>query len=310
PELELSTGLTRHCSSTESDGSVTPVNIVVALTVDGSLNVDEFRNLFYTRVLQKRDRNGNLMFGKFYKTITQFLGYPCWTREKKFELANHIVEFDYHREGVNRFDENRLKTFLTKLMNEPWVNGKSYWNITLVPDYNEEVTTLIILKWQHALADGFSMRSVLEALSVNETIPMSSNENSDSRNVKALANNIRLGTQMLKNIWKTLMAIFLFPYDLASFKAKAASHDVNLWVTDVNARRDEYEISFTKSFPVDAIKSAQAKFGVGFQTVLFTAVSAALERALKKYDLPIAKMLLADYSKPVIPHPKGLTNSL
>ncbi|CAG7734628.1 unnamed protein product, partial [Allacma fusca] len=75
PELTLPTGFTRILG-TLNNGRIGPVNTMSVLTVDGYMGVTEIQNLFDKRVLQKRDRNGNLLFGKFCETITHFLGYP------------------------------------------------------------------------------------------------------------------------------------------------------------------------------------------------------------------------------------------
>ncbi|CAG7832508.1 unnamed protein product, partial [Allacma fusca] len=40
--------------------------------------------MFHKRVLQKRNKNGRLVFGRFYEIITFFMGYPFWTKEKNF----------------------------------------------------------------------------------------------------------------------------------------------------------------------------------------------------------------------------------
>ncbi|CAG7716416.1 unnamed protein product, partial [Allacma fusca] len=150
---------------------IAPVNAMTVLTVDGYMDLAEFQNLFDKRILQKRDRNGNPVFGKFCETITHFLGYPFFIKVKNFDLAKHIVDFDYHLEGIDCFDENHLKVYLSNLMNEPWVDGTSYWKVTLIHNYNDQAKTLIIMKWQHVLADGFAMRSVMDAVcSIENTL--------------------------------------------------------------------------------------------------------------------------------------------
>ncbi|CAG7818614.1 unnamed protein product, partial [Allacma fusca] len=114
--------------------------------------LETFRTLFCQRVLEKRDGKGKLIFDKFYQTITHFMGYPFWTREKHFDIKNHIVAYDYKLEGIECFDENCLKKYLPKILNQYWQNGRSFWNITLVHGYNGRPQTLVIMKWQHVLA--------------------------------------------------------------------------------------------------------------------------------------------------------------
>ncbi|CAG7832478.1 unnamed protein product, partial [Allacma fusca] len=307
PELKLTTGFTR-ISGTLTKGRIAPVNAMTVLTVDGYMDLTEFQNLFDKRILQKRDRNGNPVFGKFYETITHFLGYPFFIKVKNFDLAKHIVVFDYHLEGIDCFDENHLKVYLSNLMNEPWVDGTSYWKVTLIHNYNDQAKTLIIMKWQHVLADGFAMRSVMDAVC---TIKSTSDPLAGEGNVtkhKPLDNNSIVYIK-LSQFWGTMKALIFFPYELAHFQGQAASHEINLWEKDTNAPNEEYYMNFTKPFPVAAIKSAQAKYSVGFQTLLFSAVSSALERTLKDCQQPVTENVLADCSRPVIPHPEGLTNS-
>ncbi|CAG7724812.1 unnamed protein product [Allacma fusca] len=160
------------------------------------------------------------------------------------------------------------------------------------------------MKWQHVLADGFAMRSVMDALcSIENTLdPITGGSNIAKHKPLDIKSVVTLN---LSRFWGTLRALLFFPYELAHFQRQVASQEINLWEKDANARVDEYYINFTKPFQIAAIKSAQAKYSVGFQTLLFSAVSSALERALK---VSVPEKLLADCSRPVIPHPEGLTN--
>ncbi|CAG7721071.1 unnamed protein product [Allacma fusca] len=310
PELKcFATGLTRLFCSTNQWGDILPANAISVLTVEGHLELDSFRNLFHQRVLCKRDQKGKLIFEKFYEIITFFMGYPFWTRETNFDITDHIAAYDYHLDGISHFDESHLKAYLSRVMSDSWNAERSYWNITLVHGYTGKTNSLIIIKWQHALADGFSMKRFLEALCCSEMIAEALPEMQFPSRSARLRNLISEFYPRLEAFTETTKAIIRFPYDSARFKAGISRHEKRLWQKCVTVKEDEYHMTFTKPFSVKAIKSVQVKFGVGFQTVLFTAVSAALEKVLDQCKLPMTKMLLADCPKPLMSQNEGLTNS-
>ncbi|CAG7673129.1 unnamed protein product [Allacma fusca] len=310
PELQdFATGISRIFSGTVQFGNLLPLNTTTVLTVEGYLDLENFRGLFHKRVLQKRNKNGGLVFGRFYEIITFFMGYPFWTKEKNFNLANHIETYDYRSEGIDCFDENRLKEYLSDLKKKHWDKQSSYWKITLIHNYNGKAQTLIIMTWQHSLGDGFSMKNVLECMFLGDK----GHQNSDHKNniYESDSSIISLSQIFLRLTicWEALKSVLLFPYESARFKEEVARTEVALWEINTNAGEDEYHFNFTKPFPVDSIKSVRAKFSVGFQTVLNSALTAGLEKALKKCKQPITTgKILIDSSKPRLPHPEGLTN--
>ncbi|CAG7725966.1 unnamed protein product [Allacma fusca] len=116
------------------------------------------------------------------------------------------------------------------------------------------------MKWQHVLGDGFSMKNVLEAIFRHENIPQALRKNqrlpnSDLPKKSSLHQNVRAFLQSLK-------AILLFPYESARFKVGTAGNEIKLWQKDANESVNEYHLTFTKPFRVEALKSVQGKFTI------------------------------------------------
>lgn len=129
--------------------------------LDSKINLIKFRELFKEKFLtNQRD-------SIFYKTVLQFWGYGYTRPVSKIDLNLHIREVrSVQGEGFNA-TLNRLWNDMTS-MQENWATSPP-WEILVCNDIQGVPGSMIVIKIHHALADGYSMVSIIDQLTGNRS---------------------------------------------------------------------------------------------------------------------------------------------
>ena len=147
-------------------------NVTHLIPLDGTLSTESVCKIFTQRVLQKKTRKGELMFYRYRYTWTRFLGYNFWEPEEDFRAENHVREYDLDEE-LKLPKPCHEKDILNKygaLTGRAWKAGVSPWELLVIQDYRTEVEpalprTAILLRYHHALGDGYGIASVIREFS-------------------------------------------------------------------------------------------------------------------------------------------------
>lgn len=190
------------------------------LTLKGMFTVETMQEIFATRVLEFKDKNGNLLLPKYSQRLVEHFDYWFWTSAQNFDINDHIRYFNEQPLKT----EVELKQIVNEIINLPISWSKPLWEIIIIPclisnensSVDPEPKTVAVLRAHHAIGDGVSfLRVIMSQLSENTGEMNSVLEKAISnRQVKAEASFRNKLTTLLLSLYNIILipAFLLRPF--------------------------------------------------------------------------------------------------
>ncbi|CAL8139150.1 unnamed protein product [Orchesella dallaii] len=252
--------------------------ICVQCVVDGKITVEEVEE-----AINRRWLGNNSSYPELKQYVVPFMGFMFWKSDPNFNLKNHLKSHTITESSdENQFTaEQENSQFLEKLLNKPFNPERSPWEFYIVNNYRneqlkdsciQEEMTLIVFRFHHCLADGFSiLRAIVEGLM--ET-PLTTLALPSPKTLFGLAS-------LKKKMKFALTALLRLPYDAGNAIGLAFYPKTPLYTTD-ERRGCELLYERNELMPIHRIKDIKNKLGVSFSGVLLAAISAAVAKSLHK----------------------------
>ena len=221
-----------------------------------------------THILTIRNKHGKLIYRRYQQYFTKWLGFAFYKWETNFNIDNHVRNQCIDVNEANKFD------YVLTQYEVPFEKESSLWDITLIPNYNNENKTMLLLRQNHGICDGMSMLKLITSRMMNlenpiltlspkfEKIPVSKQIKSFCKNI--YGNTIGLPRRYLQN----------------------APPPQNLFFTSTPIKSSDegrYWMSTTPGIPLSDIKNLRSELQVTFTSAVVNALSTVVCKHIKRY---------------------------
>jgi hypothetical protein len=264
------------------------------------------------RILAKKLDKNTLKYPELHRYLVKWMGFFFWKEDQNFDLRAHI---HYYRPTSITYEENGneedpkgvtvdvkyVQEVEKQLINEPYAEGKSAWELIILPNYKPEFShttppagtcTAVFLKLHHSFIDGFSLTRLINNEICNGEPGDLPQPNFPKQNC--------------------LLPIFMFfktPYDMLS--ELLLKPDQNSWYLTGDRIRNEIKSAISEQISSQRIKEVGQSFGVSFTSVVVAALSGGIRRyMIQRNELKESSTFSCLCPFPVPGHPDTLGNYL
>jgi hypothetical protein len=311
-------------------------NIVSICTLEGTLDLAHFRNLWRTNVMEatipsdranegttikveEEEAGPTLLYPELTQYIYNWGGYVFWKEDLNFNLNEHIntlhLNYSNTQNGdsesdikeVDATEEILLSELREDLINRPWVRNKPLWEIFLIPVASGNKTFLII-RCHHCLADGYAILNLFIS---------SLCKNSEFDNPMRRTKRERPG--LLEMFTWVLFLPFRGAYALAEHACMALTYSIfrtklirSSSKKESNNKEPLFLLKTIHPISVKVLKQIKTAYGVSFASVLHSLETAIVQQLLRLKDevddFPQSVSSVCVF--PLKGHPLTLTNHL
>ena len=270
--------------------SVTTNVMLLAVIASGEPNLEKLRNFFREYILNYKTCKGVFPYEKFFCYIHTWLGYSFWKRARSMNLNYHIRYFDeFAQKSSVRKDE--LEVALGDYNWRPFPWQTPLWEVLVVKNFvtteqhggdendseranrcrnfngtgnRESPKFVIIFRWHHALADGYSVCKLIVNILGGETPTEFMFQ--DPRDFEQ------------QNVWSHLQdyAASLVRLGYDGLKLLAWDFDRNVWRVEEDTMVARCHLVASNKLPYNLARTVSNKRGVSITTVLFTALAGGI----------------------------------
>ncbi|CAG7729993.1 unnamed protein product [Allacma fusca] len=273
-------------------------NLCVWLTVDGDVNIDQFRDSFYKDIILRESQQGKLADPEFQQYYYKWLGFLFWKWEDNFDVKYHVRPyFEPETTKVTTLEE--ITEIIKKLTWSPFKEKTSPWEFLFVPkcEYDSREPKLVALfRFHHGLSDGFSILRLL----LNKVCGVS---------MGTIAQPENFSKSRKRRIGDLLTFPFLAPYQFCKMLVHAL--DRNDWhkIKDRDLARP-FNFAFSERIPTEFVKAVKSMHDVSFTAVVISAIAGGIRKAMIQEGLKVPKNISAGVPVPMPGHPTKMRNHL
>ena len=276
-------------------------NLLVALYLESDkFDLVTLRENFKSKVLNKRNSRGRLMYPELQQILCEFMGYSFWKWDPNFLAEDHCSIYQPKEGEV--IDEAGLLKIRQELVLKPWKPNMPPWECIIVEKLQStEYPNAVVLFFlaHHTLMDGYSIINILV-----EDYTTISLEKVIAKPVGYGSNAFGMITRAVERIGFPIKAIYEFSGELSR------GSDYNDWHRpNVTLNRNGC-FSYANSVTVNYIKEIKNSHGVSFTAVLLAAICAGVRNGMKRESVQIPDYVDSFTVFPMPGHPKKLTNYL
>ena len=242
--------------------------LIVVVILEGKVDLIELKSNLVT-ILSTRNNSGKLIYRRFQQCITTWLGFAFFKWEKNFSIDKHVRNENANINEVNRSD------YVLSQYDLPFELESSFWDLTLVPNYNDENKTLLLFRQSHMICDGISLVKLLTSKFMTLENPVASFDSSHEKTTIPKQNI----TSLCKDLYKNSIG-------LPRWYFKNVSPPKNLMFTsthDKSLEQNRYWLSTTPEIPLSDMKRLKSELQVSFTTAITTAMTSVMCQYIKKY---------------------------
>lgn len=280
-----------------SDPYKEPNTVVLAyIPLKQKIIKDEFVKLLRTQLIAPN----------YYPNLKQYLvkkyGYFFWRNVDNFSLENHVRHFQpFNCSKPVTTAEERTWYLKNKLTFDP---SQSPWEFLIIENYIDStdptVKSMVILKVNHCLMDGYSLLAVLGKLTLK---PWKIHAQGATRNKTPTT-----GFNKLRNFLHLLVA---FPNVLTYiFECFTDKNESLIKAIENSNKRMTYRQHLThpQAIPLDRLKAVKNAYGVSLASLITTIASIAVANQFKRQFGKFPEKMLCPFVLPWPDHPDKLTN--
>jgi len=256
-----------------------PTSVLITMPhLKEAIDLETLTSKFNEKVVQIRNRDGNLIYPELKQKIVRKFGYNFWYNTSNFDLGNHIKYLNQREpeQIINQLEMQKLKAKFGTTGFDP---EQSPWEVLLVPRYEHEtdptIKCLVIARFHHCLADGQSLIKLMERLGVKEwEEPKFLLENSE--------NKCRIFQKLSVTPLRLLVEVPYTFWNLVLF-----SNDDNQWIKTVMKNPINSSVSQdTDQIPITILKKINqtSKHKLNVASIIIALVAQAIQRGLERND--------------------------
>ena len=250
PELGKILGLRSTIFATDLPNARSNTTVIAPAVFSGRINIDNFKQDALEKVVMVKDDQGRLKYPELQQSMSFFCGYPFWKWDKRFDIANHILD-GYKNQRI--LDKDGLQNISSELMRRPFNSAQSPWEMYLFSEYcnspsEKSPKCLVLLRFSHCLVDGVSLMKIISSSS---SIPLDA--------PKGGTTSMNPGVKWLLRFLKLLF----LPYDLTSVVYSGYA-DINTFHIQQDKLSFPVVVRLSDPIPISLVKRAKHKLNSSF----------------------------------------------
>lgn len=297
-------------------------NLVISLYVQGrEMSIEELKeNIMDNWIHAKNVKTGKLKFAQFRQYPERWLGFTFYKKcMDTFDISNHVYTHNQPNNEMDFFGDEDINNICENLVNNPYKPCTSLWEVHLVKNYISdkmktcdptEKSFVLIFKFHHSLADGYSILAALvEGFGEQEF------------------SDIKLPTPRFpkRNIIQKIFYYVLLPFKVLFEFSYIFSHifQSSPWKIENDKKEWSQFCAKSDSISIQKIKFIKNKLGVSFTSVLLYSISSAIYKTFQ--NLKVKSLNTSQFESffegefslnsiscasalPLLGHPGSLTN--
>jgi len=223
--------------------------------------------------------------------ITQWAGYTFWQKDENFDVDNHVSCYAPQQNGATPIDEQKLHEIKSKFFVKPYLRNRSPWEVLIVKNFqfdtenrNEEskVYTAVLIRFHHALVDGFSAIKQFEK-------PMLTDAAGEWKKPFIWPHSQGKYPEMWQTVWNWVKLIFCGPVELVIDQLKF--NEEHEWSINRIEYTREYVISRPVSIKMEYLKQLKDSLNVSFTAIVLAAFAGAIRKAMVDRNVRLPKYI-------------------
>jgi hypothetical protein len=278
-------------------------NVLVLLTLEGTLEMNRFREIFTNNVLNARDSDGRWKYPELKQCIQRWGGYYFWKDCPDFNLEEHVRL--YKNESGSSVTDFDIKSLQERFVRQKWKRNQPLWEAHLVHNYeykpnwvsnsNSGPHTMIIMRYHHTTGDGYSWLHLITASFCQKPNFKNALPTLPSR---SLASRLLFWALLpLRGAWALVEMMMLHFYHFD-------------WAVKGDPAKTEYFYAMSDQIPVKSVKEIKNHFRVSFASVLHSILAGVHRQMLQRKGFRLPKELPCWVTLPLPGHPLKMRNHL
>ncbi|KAI5637392.1 hypothetical protein NE865_09823 [Phthorimaea operculella] len=144
--------------------------INVLLSIKGVPNPDEIKARLIQHVIERRDKNGDLMFPRLRHQLVSCWGNYAWNPNAVFSPDSHVVVAN----GVHRgrpVTDNNIQGYVSEIVSKYFPPDQPPWQYIIIPIVSIEPKYYVLVRVHHLLLTGHKSINIGDLLMVDQLAP-------------------------------------------------------------------------------------------------------------------------------------------
>ncbi|KPJ02853.1 hypothetical protein RR46_02780 [Papilio xuthus] len=144
--------------------------INVLLCIKGSHNVEQIRNELYEHVIERRDKDGGLMFPRLRHCLVSCWGNYAWDAHVPFRRENHFIVSNAVYRGRPVSDSN-IQDYVSEIISKYFPSDQPPWQYIVIPCISPDPKYYILVRVHHMLLSGTNSINIGDLLLIEQLKP-------------------------------------------------------------------------------------------------------------------------------------------
>ncbi|CAG4991936.1 unnamed protein product [Parnassius apollo] len=167
PHLEfIRTDTVRSLLDTQRNQGI----INVLLCIKGSCNKEQIRNELTQHVIDRRDKDGDLMFPRLRQCLVSHWGNYAWDTNVSFRPDNHFIVSNAIYRGRPVSDAN-IQDYVSEIVSKYFPSDQPPWQYIVIPCVSTEPKYYILVRVHHMLLSGTKSINIGDLLLIEQLKP-------------------------------------------------------------------------------------------------------------------------------------------
>lgn len=145
--------------------------INVLLSVKGTYNVELIKQHLTEHVINKRDKNGDLMFPRVKQHLVSSWGNYAWDANAPFNIENHFFVANAIYRG-RIVGENNIQEYVSEIISKYFPSDQPPWQYIVIPCNSTEPKYYVLVRVHHLLLSGKKSLNIGDFLLMEQLSPI------------------------------------------------------------------------------------------------------------------------------------------
>ncbi|KAL0832646.1 hypothetical protein ABMA28_000838 [Loxostege sticticalis] len=127
--------------------------INVLLSIKGSPNAEDIRQQLIDHVINRRDKNGDIMFPRLRHQLVSCWGNYAWDASPPFRPENHLIVANAVYRGRPVSDSN-IQDYVSEIVQKYFPSEQPPWQYIIIPCISTEPKYYVLVRVHHLLLSG------------------------------------------------------------------------------------------------------------------------------------------------------------
>ncbi|XP_072940127.1 uncharacterized protein [Epargyreus clarus] len=142
--------------------------INVLLAIKGNLNAEDIKQELIRHVIDRRDKNGDLMFPRLRHCLVSVWGNYAWDRNVAFRPENHFLVANAVYRGRPVTDAN-IQDYVSEIISKYFPSENPPWQYIVIPCVSPEPKYYILVRVHHLLLSGNKSINIGDLLLISQS---------------------------------------------------------------------------------------------------------------------------------------------